>query len=186
MSRVNVVLLILAATLAGGANAFASNASTATPPTFVQSTNDSAAIRNQTDTAMVVPLLVYVDARGQVRSIQHSQRLPGSVNDLLWQSVRSWTKTAAVINGKYEGAQVVMNVILHATPQANGKTNVYFTLGSEGPVLSGYWTMRRGNRINGYCSPTGDMSGGLGGKQRHCYADLLPVATASVPGTAVQ
>lgn len=186
MSRANVVSLILAAAIASAPNAFAGDNLSGNLPTPVQATNDSGAAQAQGDMVMVVPLLVYVDARAQVRSIQHSQWLPGDVNDLLWQSVRSWTKTAPVINGKREAAQVFMNVILHAQPQPNGKTNVYFTLASEGPVLRGYWSVTRGNRITGHCSPTGDMSGGLGGKSRYCFAELLPVSASSAAGADVK
>jgi hypothetical protein len=186
MSRANVILLIFAASLASGANALASGNSSGNLPTPVQSTNDNEATQGQTDMAMVVPLLVYVDGRGQVRSIQHSQRLLSDVNNLLWQSVKSWTKSPAVINGRRAAAQVVMNVILHAQPQPDGKTNVYFTFASEGPILRGYWIMRRGNRLNGYCSPTGDMSGGNGGARRWCYAELLPVSASSTAKATVQ
>lgn len=186
MSRANVVLLILALSVASGTNAFASGSSSGNLPAPVQSTNGSGATQGEAGMAMVMPLLVYVDARGQVRSIQHSQRLPSDVNNLLWQSVKSWTKSPAVINGRREGAQVVMNVILHAEPQAGGKVNVHFTLASTGPVLRGYWTIMRGNRLKGHCSPTGDMSGGNGGKERWCYAEFLPVSASSAPAPAVK
>ncbi|GGA19861.1 hypothetical protein [Dyella nitratireducens] len=186
MSRANVVSFVLAASLIIGTNATASGALPGDISIPAQSTPDSGIPQNKTEMAMNVPLLIYVDARAQVRSIQHSQRLPADVNDLLWQSVRHWTKTSAVINGRHEGAQLLMNVILHAKPQPDGKTNVYFTLASEGPVLRGYWFMQ-GNHLYGHCSiSAGNMAAGDGGKGTRCYSLLAPVTEPSAAGAAAK
>jgi len=171
MSRANAVLLSLAVSMLFGANAAASGV---TSSGYQQSADSDMAVQSQSATTMNVPLLVYVDARGQVRGIQQSQRLPSAVSDLLWKSVKSWTKSSPVINGRHQGAQVFMNVTLHAEPLPGGKTNVYFTLASEGPVLSGYWRMVD-NRLYGRCSlGTSDMTGGVGGRQRWCYSQVIP------------
>jgi hypothetical protein len=184
MNRANVVLLMLALTAASGTSAIASGTPMDNSPTSAQSVQSGETMQNQAGSmAMDIPMLVYVDARGQVRDIQHSQRLPSKVNDLLWQSVKSWTKTSAVINGRHEGAQLFMNVVLHAEPQSGGTTNVYFTLASEGPVLRGYWIMHD-NYMYGHCSPTGIMSGGYGGKEHGCFAQTHPVPASSAPEPA--
>lgn len=185
MKRANVLSLILAASTAFATNVLASGAPSGNLAIPVQSTTGSESPQNQTDMVMTVPLLVYVDARGQVRSIEHSQRLPTEVNNLLWQSVKSWTKSSAVINGRHEGAQVLMNVTLHAQPQSGGKTNVYFTLASEGPVLRGYWRMRY-NYLYGRCDLSGDMRAGVGGKTHPCTSEIVPISASSSPEPAVK
>ena len=178
MSRANVVMLTLAASLAIGTTAFASGPTSGNIATPAQSATDSTAAQSQGELVMNIPLLVLVDGRGQIRDIQHSQRLPTDVNDLLWQNIRSWTKSSAVINGKHEEAQVFMNVTLHSTAQPDGKSNVYFTLASEGPVLRGYWFLR-GNHLYGHCSLTGNMTGGEGGRSRWCSTELTPASAES-------
>jgi hypothetical protein len=173
MGRANVVLLSLAVSMLLGMNANASGAASESPSTPHEAVDNSSAVQTQ---AMNLPLLVYVDARGTVRDIQHAQRLPGPVNDLLWQSVQNWTKSSAVVNGKHVAAQVLMNVTLHTDPRAGGKSNVYFTLASEGPVLHGYWILH-GNRLTGRCTLSGEMTGGVGGKTRWCTSELIPGPT---------
>jgi hypothetical protein len=185
MSRANAVLLILVVSMAMESNAVAGNTSPGNVAIPTQATTDNGTGQSPSGGAMNIPLLVIVDARGQIRDIQHSQRLPTQVNDLLWQSVRSWTKSSAVINGRHEAAQVFMNVILHADPQADGKENVYFTLASEGPVLRGYWRMW-GGRLHGHCSTSANMSGGEGGKGYYCSSELTPVSVTSTPTSTGQ
>ncbi|WP_158881479.1 hypothetical protein [Rhodanobacter sp. L36] len=132
-------------------------------------------------TVVHLPLLVIVTSKGQVRDIQHSQRLPDNVNKLLWKSVQAWVKSPAHVNGRRVNAQVFMDAALHAEPQADGKSSVYFTLASLGPVMRGYWKMH-GDRINGPCSTvTGNMSAGFGGTSSRCTfkitAGVAPMAT---------
>ncbi|RDS79882.1 hypothetical protein DWU98_15685 [Dyella monticola] len=172
MYRANVVLLSMAVSLLLGTNAAADGASLGHPSGTPQSMESSTAAPNQSDMTMNVPLVVLVDTRGQVRDIQHWQRLPPAVNNLLWQSVKSWTKSPAVVNGKPEAAQVFMNVTLHTKTQADGHANVYFTLASEGPVLRGYWRLT-GNNLVGHCAlGTSDPSAGTGGKVQPCAFQL--------------
>ncbi|GFZ90020.1 hypothetical protein [Dyella caseinilytica] len=183
MSRANVVLLIFSVWMASAMNAAANGVSSGNISAPAQATADHGAGQIQSGEVMNVPLLVIVDARGQVRDIQHSQRLPTQVNDLLWQSVKNWTKASAVIDGRHEAAQVFMNVTLHAVPQSDGKTNVYFTLASEGPVLRGYWRMW-GGRLHGFCSSSTGLIAGEGGKGYHCASELVPASASSAPAPA--
>ncbi|MBE1159096.1 hypothetical protein [Dyella acidiphila] len=177
MNRANVVSLLPVLLLAGAASAMASGVSPSISP--VAQTAPAANAQNQAGQVMNLPLLVYVDGRGQVRSIQHAQRLPTAVNDLLWKNVRTWTTSSALVNGRHEGAQLLMNVTLHAQPQADGNTNVYFTLASEGPVLRGYWKLQ-GTHVYGHCSPSADTTAGQGGKQRWCSSELIPSDATAV------
>jgi hypothetical protein len=177
MSRANVVSLILAISMAMGANAVA-GAPSGNAAIPAQVTTDNGTGQGQSGRVMNMPLLVVVDARGQVRDIQHSERLPTQVNDLLWQSVRDWTKSSALIDGKHAEAQFLMNVTLHADPRPDGTENVYFTLASEGPVLRGYWRLRYGHLI-GRCTNSADMTGGEGGRSYHCSSQLVPAASTS-------
>lgn len=173
MKRANGLLLGLAVSMLFGANVAAHDASPASLP---QSAAGDAA---QSGTVTDIPLLVIVTNKGQVRDIQHSQRLPPQVNKLLWSSVQGWTRSPARVNGKRVTAQVYMDVALHAEPRADGSSSVYFTLASIGPVMRGYWRMR-GDRINGPCSVTGNMTAGVGGAGAWCTFKL----TAGIPPAA--
>jgi hypothetical protein len=179
MSRANVVLLMFLIAMTSGTTVVASDNPT-TNINAPQAATDTSASQNQAGGVMNVPLLVVVDGRGQVRDIQHSQRLPTQLNDLLWKSVREWTKSSALIDGRHAEAQFLMNVTLHAEPRADGTENVYFTLASEGPVLRGYWRLRY-NHLEGRCTTASDMDGGDGGKTYHCSSELVPASAASTP-----
>jgi len=183
MYRANVVLLSLAVSLLLGTNAAADGASLGHLSGASQSAQGSAAAEDQSDKTMNIPLVVLVDTRGQVRDIQHWQRLPLAVNDLLWQSVKSWTKSPPMVNGRPETAQVFMNVTLHTKQQAGGNANVYFTLASEGPVLRGYWRLT-GNNLVGHCViGSFDPSAGTGGKVQPCAFQLTAQVTPPEPGS---
>jgi hypothetical protein len=180
MKRANVILLGLAVSMLLGTNVAAHDASSASLASLPQSANGGAA---QSGTVTNIPLLVVVTSKGQVRDIQHSQRLPSDVNNLLWSSVQAWTKSPARVNGRRVTAQVYMDVALHAEPRADGSSNVYFTLASIGPVMRGYWKMR-GDRINGPCAMvTGNMTAGVGGTSARCTfkltAGVAPTATGA-------
>lgn len=161
MIRTNAVLLGLAGAMLLGTNVAARDALPGSFSNLPQSTV-TGATQTQSGVVTNIPLLVVVTNKGQVRDIQHSQRLPGAVNDLLWNSVQGWIKSSARVNGKRVRSQVFMDVVLHTEPRADGKSTVYFTLASVGPVMRGYWKMR-GDRINGPCTLTGDMTAGFGG-----------------------
>ncbi|MEW9570730.1 hypothetical protein ABQJ54_03135 [Rhodanobacter sp. Si-c] len=182
MDRTNAVLLGLAMSVLLGANAVARDASPGSSSNFPQSAVSGAA-QTQSGTVTNIPLLVVVTNKGQVRDIQHSLRLPGAVNNLLWNSVQGWVKSSARINGKRVRSQVYMDVILHAEPQADGKSNVYFTLASIGPVMRGYWRMH-GDSINGPCSITGNMAAGVGGSGKWCTYKLTAGALPATAGTS--
>ena len=184
MKRANVMLLGLAVSILSGTDVAARDASSGNLPSLPQSAV-SGATQAQSDTVTNIPLLVVVTNKGQVRDMQHSQRLPTDVNNLLWSSVQGWIKSPARVNGKRVGSQVFMDVVLHAEPRADGKSNVYFTLVSIGPVMRGYWKMR-GDRINGPCSlTTGNMNAGVGGISAPCTfkltAGVAPTATGALP-----
>ena len=185
MKHGNVVLLGLAVSMLFGTNVAAHDASSGNLPSLPQSAV-SGATQAQSDTVTNIPLLVVVTNKGQVRDIQHSQRLPSDVNNLLWSSVQGWIKSPARVNGKRVGSQVFIDVALHAEPRADGKSNVYFTLASIGPVMRGYWKMH-GDRINGTCSAlTGNMTAaavGDGSSVRCTYkltAGVAPTATGAL------
>ena len=183
MKRVNVVVLGLAVSMLSGANIAAHDASSGNLSSLPQSTV-SGATQAQSSTVMNIPLLVIVTKLGQIRDIQHSQRLPNDVNKLLWSSVQSWIKSSARVNGARVGSQVFMDVALHAEPRADGMSSVYFTLASIGPVMRGYWKMY-GDRINGPCSlTTGNMTAGFGGIGSRCTfkltAGVAPMATGAL------
>jgi hypothetical protein len=180
MKRANVVLLGLAVSMSFATNVAARDASPASPASLAQTTA-GAANQAQSGTVINIPLLVIVTNKGQVRNIQHAQRLPRDVNNLLWSSVQNWTKSPARVNGKRVTAQVYMDVTMHAEPRADGNSNVYFTLASIGPVMRGYWRMR-GDRINGPCSVTGNMVAGVGGTSEHCTFKLMPGVAPTATG----
>jgi hypothetical protein len=182
MKRANVVVLGVAVSVLFGTNIAAHDASSGNLPSPPQSAG-SGATQAQSSTVMNIPLLVVVTNKGQVRDIQHSQRLPSSVNNLLWSTVQGWIKSSAQVNGARVGSQVFMDVTLHAEPLADGKSNVYFSLASIGPVMRGYWKMY-GDRINGPCSQTtGNMAAGFGGIGARCTfkltAGVAPTATGA-------
>ncbi|MFK2875479.1 hypothetical protein [Rhodanobacter hydrolyticus] len=178
MKRANGVLLGLAVSMLFGASVAAHDASPASLPQSAA----SGATQAQSSAVTNIPLLVIVTNKGQVRDIQHAQRLPTQVNRLLWSSVQDWTRSPARVNGKRVTAQVYMDVTLHAEPRADGSSSVYFTLASVGPVMRGYWKMR-GDRINGPCEKvTGNMTAGVGGAGAWCTFKL----TAGIPSTATE
>jgi hypothetical protein len=184
MKRANMVVLGLAIAMLFGTNVAAHEASSGNLPSPPQSAV-SGATQAESGTVTNIPLLAIVTNKGQVRDIQHSQRLPSNVNNLLWSSVQSWIKGPAHVNGARVGSQVFMDVALHAEPRADGTSNVYFTLASIGPVMRGYWKMR-GDRINGPCSlTTGNMTAGVGGIGARCtfklIAGVAPTATGALP-----
>lgn len=175
MKRAMVMALVLAASMLFGTTLVARDASSGnvSVPPQSSSTNSS-----QTDLGTVtsIPLLVIVTNKGMVRDIQHSQRLPNQVNNLLWRSVQSWIKSSARVNGKRVGSQVYMDVALHSEPQADGNANVYFTLASIGPVMRGYWKIH-GDRMSGPCSrTTGNVNAGIGGPSGLCAYGLTAAA----------
>lgn len=180
MKRANVVLLGLAVSILSGTSVTAHDATLGNPSSLPQSAV-SGATQAQSGTVTNIPLLVVVTNKGQVRDIQHSQRLPSEVNSLLWSSVQGWIKSSAHVNGKRATAQIFMDVTLHAEPKADGKSNVYFTLASAGPVMRGYWKML-GNRMVGHCSLTGDMTAGVGGSGKWCSYTLTAGATPPATG----
>lgn len=181
MKRGHMVLLGLVASMSFGMNAAAHDALPGSLPSLPQSAVN-AATQDQSGAVTNIPLLVVVTNKGQVRDIQHSQRLPGNMNDLLWSSVQGWIKSSARVNGKRVNSQIFMNVVLHAEPRTDGKSNVYFTLSSIGPVMRGYWKMR-GDSIDGPCSITGDVNAGTGGRGARCSyklkAGVAPTATGA-------
>lgn len=174
MNRANVVVLNVAAWIVVGTAAAARANSVENLPATVQ-TAAAVGVRFSQAGTMNITLLVYMDGRGQIRSIQHAQRLPSAVNDLLWRSVQGWIKSSPVINGRHQPAQVLANVTLHTEPQSDGNSNVYFTLASMGSALRGYWILR-GNRIQGFCSAQGDMGAGTGARGYRCSLQLAPNA----------
>lgn len=180
MKRANVVLLGLAVSMLSGTNVVAHAALSGSLPSLHQSAV-SGATQAQSGTVTNIPLLVVVTNKGQVRDIQHSQHLPGDVNNLLWSSVQGWIKSSAHVNGKRATAQIFMDVTLHAVPQADGKSNVYFTLVSAGPVMRGYWKML-GDRMVGPCSLTGNVTAGVGGSGKWCSYTLTAGATPPATG----
>jgi len=184
MKLANVVLVGLAVSIFFGTNVAAHDASSGNLPSLTQSAASGAAPLGS-DTVTNIPLLVIVTNKGQIRDMQHSQRLPSDVNNLLWSSLQGWIKGPAYVNGIRVGSQIFMDVALHAKPRADGTSNVYFTLASMGPVMRGYWKMR-GDRINGPCSlTTGNMNAGVGGIGTRCTfklrAGATPMAPAVVP-----
>jgi hypothetical protein len=178
MNRANAVLLGLAMSALLGANATAHGASPGSVSGFPQSAAGDAG-QTRAGTLTNIPLLVVVTNKGQVRDIQHSQRLPGDMNKLLWSSVQGWVRSSARVNGKRVYSQVFMDVVLHAEPQADGNSNVYFTLASVGPVMRGYWRMH-GDSIDGPCSLTGNMTAGIGGSSKWC---TYRIAAGALPAT---
>ena len=135
MNRTNAVLLSLVVSMLLGANVVAHEASPENLPGLPQS---AASSESQVQPGiMSIPLLVTVGKMGQIRDVQHSQRLPSDVNRLLWRSIQGWVKSSAKVNGRRAAAQVFMTVTLHAEPRADGESNVYFTLASMGPVMRG-------------------------------------------------
>jgi len=186
MKRASVVLLGLALSMSFGTNIAAHDASSGELPSSPQSAIKGATqASSEADTVTNIPLLVIVTSKGQIRDMQHSQRLPGDVNSLLWSSLQGWVKGPAYVNGTRVGSQVFMDVALHSEPRADGTANVYFTLASIGPVMRGYWRMR-GDRINGPCSQTtGNMNAGVGGIGTRCTfkitAGVSPMAPVTLP-----
>lgn len=181
MNRANVALLGLAVSMLLGTNAVAHDTSSGNLASLPQAAVGGAT-QAQSGTVTNIPLLVIVTSKGQVRDIQHSQRLPNDLNNLLWSSVQGWIKSPASVNGKRATAQIFMDVALHAEPQADGKSNVYFTLASMGPVMRGYWKMY-GDNISGPCSMTGNVNAGVGGSGARCTykltAGVAPTATGA-------
>ncbi|MBD8900346.1 hypothetical protein [Rhodanobacter sp. DHG33] len=184
MKRGHMVLLGLVASMSFGMNAAAHDALPGSLPSLPQSAVN-AATQDQSGAVTNIPLLVVVTNKGQVRDIQHSQRLPPSVNNLLWSTVQEWIKSPARVDGRRAGAQVFMDVAVHTEPRADGNSDVYFTLASIGPVMRGYWKMR-GDRINGPCEMvTGNMTAGFGGRTDRCTfklaAGVPPQASGAFP-----
>lgn len=176
MKTTKVLLGLVVSMLLGTANAaVAHDGSSGNPPVLHQSISNSE-VSTQSGSTMDIPLLVLVGGNTHIMDIQHAQRLPPSVDKLLWKSVNGWVKSPAIVNGRRTTAQVLMHVTLHEEPQADGLSKVYFTLASMGPVMRGQWRMY-GDKIVGWCSLSGNASASVGGKGRICSRDLTAMAT---------
>lgn len=172
MNRMNAVALGFALSLALGANAVAGGVApmnSASPPQVVATYATGTA-----PNSMTIPLLVSIAGNGRIKEIQHSLRLPASVDRLLWQNMRSWVKAPPIVNGRRTGAQVLMRVALQVQPQADGNSSANLTLVSVGPVMRGHWKIW-GDRMVGHCSATGDVAAGSGGVTNRCVRKLPAV-----------
>jgi hypothetical protein len=100
-------------------------------------------------TPRVMPVLVQVNAQGEVTGLSPSVDLPPQVARLLRKNVDELISGPAVVRGKPIASQVVLNMALQATPQEQGNYSAQFTYVSSSPVPNGswYWVHIDGHRL---------------------------------------
>lgn len=91
------------------------------------------------DVVTVIPVLVTLNAAGDVASAKPSTQLSPQLNTLLKEAVISMIKKPALLNKSPAGSQLVMNMGLQVTPRPTGDYDVQFGYVSAKALPAGSW-----------------------------------------------
>jgi hypothetical protein len=88
----------------------------------------------------VLPVLVQVDAKGQVTRVAPAYQLSPRFNRLLGKNISEMISRPAVNkHGNPMSSQFVLNLVLNSTPRDDGSYDIQFRYASTQPVPSGRW-----------------------------------------------
>ncbi|MEP6898819.1 MAG: hypothetical protein ABI870_09835 [Rhodanobacter sp.] len=100
-------------------------------------------------TPKVMPVLVHVDARGNVTDVSSSTELSPRFDRLLRQNLDEMIDRPAIEHGHPVSSQFVINLALNVTPRKEGDYFANFRYVSASPVPNGswYWVKIDGHRL---------------------------------------